>query len=898
MASSAGRNDKVHPASVNPTFSAEEDKASNQPRPSHRFRVESIMEPSEADVAERSNIIRQQSSSANAQLQVEPTDAQLENIDINESTDNTVRYSIGTEHHALNKQNFPEIAIDNGLLNLCHAETLEKTPVIDFYLNSIDIERNMMARPSIDTLIHGKPMFPIVSVELNRMKSYNSEVIDVEDLEKYTSPPTSAGRVKFGWIEGVFVRCLLNILGVMLYLRISWVAGQAGIAWGSLIVLLASTVTTITTLSMCAICTNGEVKGGGAYFLISRSLGPEFGGSIGVIFSVANAVAAAMYVVGFAETVRDLMKDHGWIIIDNDVMDIRIIGLMTCTLLMAVVFVGTSFESRMQIGLLAILSVSIINFWVGTFIPVTETQILRGVTGYSLSTLATNMLPAWRGEDFFSVFAVYFPAATGIMAGANISGDLADPQMAIPKGTLLSIAVTTLIYLSTVWITGATCVRDATGLEAPTLANDSWKWIEPTCAANETCEYGLLNYFQVIQIESGWGPLITAGIFAATLSSALASLVSAPKVFQAVSKDHLFPYIQFFAKGYGKDEEPRRAYGLGFSIAMLMILIGDLNAIAPIISNFFLASYALINYACFAASFTDSPGFRPSFSYYNMWVSLGGALLCLIVMFIISWWTALITYLFFIMLFMYIHYRKPEVNWGTSTQAQSYKSALQSMLKLVKIQEHVKNYRPQLLVLTGNPIARPSLVDFVNNITKGSNLMICGHVIPYAYAPPDRALPCVRKSDRQLNEWLQNRRVKAFYVSTLNPSLRSGVQTLLHVAGLGKLRPNIVIIGFKSDWAKRGVYGIEDINEYFGIIQDVFGANMGMGMLRNSDCGFDFSELMEHQNASVSPKLQTVDNNTKRGDAKSKEKNNSNQLDVTSSQTPMDMRNDTSKEAR
>lgn len=146
-------------------------------------------------------------------------------------------------------------------------------------------------------------------------------------LEDFQPPPPSTPRSKFGWIEGVFFRCILNIFGVMLYLRVSWVAGQAGIFLGTAVVLLASVVTTITALSTCAICTNGDVKGGGAYFLISRSLGPEFGGSIGLIFSVANAVGAAMYIVGFAETVRDLLLEYGIVIIDGGLNDVRIIGL-------------------------------------------------------------------------------------------------------------------------------------------------------------------------------------------------------------------------------------------------------------------------------------------------------------------------------------------------------------------------------------------------------------------------------------------------------------------------------------------------------------------------------------------------------------------------------------------
>ncbi|VDK65108.1 unnamed protein product [Anisakis simplex] len=312
---------------------------------------------------------------------------------------------------------------------------------------------------------------------------------------------------------------------------------------GCVIVLLASLVTTITALSTCAICTNGDVKGGGAYFLISRSLGPEFGGSIGLIFSVANAVGAAMYVVGFSETVRDLLKDNGIVIVDGEMNDVRIIGMITCTLLMGIIFIGTQFESKMQIGLLAILALSILDYMIGSFVPIPHDRRRLGLTGYSFVTMSENFKPNFEGETFFSVFSVYFPAATGIMAGANISGDLLDPQKAIPKGTLLAIGVTTVIYLMVIWMTGSTCVRYADGLVLPVVVNGTH--LIPDCLTHNAttrknnCLYGLM------------------------------------KNYHAVCKDRLFPKIGVFAKGYGKDEEPRRAYALAFGIAMIMILIGQ-----------------------------------------------------------------------------------------------------------------------------------------------------------------------------------------------------------------------------------------------------------------------------------------------------------------------------------
>uniref|UniRef100_A0A914X1N1 Solute carrier family 12 member 2 n=1 Tax=Plectus sambesii TaxID=2011161 RepID=A0A914X1N1_9BILA len=743
-------------------------------------------------------------------------------------------------------QGFESTADDSSLKLRC--ETLEKPPNIDHYRKTIVHNVRMSTRPSIDDLLSG------ISQPGTLHKSEDKEHkthVTVNGLGRQKGgaagaggpPPSTAARLKLGWIQGVFVRCMLNILGVMLYLRMSWMAGQAGLLFGTLIVILACTVTTLTAISMCTICTNGDVKGGGLYFLVSRSLGPEFGGSIGVIFSIANAVGAAMYIVGFAETVADLMKEHNVAIFDNGINDVRVIGLATCVLLMGIVFIGTGFESKMQMVLLVILTLSLINFVIGTFLPISKDQNLRGITGYSWTTLTANLMPAWRGESFFSVFGVFFPAATGIMAGANISGDLRDAQSGIPKGTLLAILVTTIIYLATVWITGGTTVRDADGFQALMYSNSSNTYITPPCASNETCAYGLMNYFQVMELESGWGPLITAGIFAATLSSALASLVSAPKIFQAVCRDRIFPYVSFFTKGYGKNDEPRRAYGLTFILAMLIILIGDLNVIAPIISNFFLAAYALINYACFDGSFSLTPGFRPTFKYYNKWVALLAALLCLVIMFVISWWTALITFLFFLLLFYYIHRRRPDANWGSSTQANAYKNAFTGILKLTKTEEHVKNYRPQFLVMTGNPASRRPLLDFASSITKGHSLIVCGHVLPHEVSLD--VLKYMKKLDSRLNTWLLcSQKLKAFYSPVANTNIRHGTQALLQAAGMGKLRPNILLLGFKSNWKDDGPDGVQEIDDYVGLIRDAFDSGMGVGILRNGDQGLDHSHLL------------------------------------------------------
>uniref|UniRef100_A0A672TGH9 Solute carrier family 12 member 2 n=1 Tax=Strigops habroptila TaxID=2489341 RepID=A0A672TGH9_STRHB len=699
-----------------------------------------------------------------------------------------------------------------------------------------------------------------------------------EATASYT--PDSKGVVKFGWIKGVLVRCMLNIWGVMLFIRLSWIVGQAGIGmctntctlqycWTytlffpkglSVVVIgMATVVTTITGLSTSAIATNGFVRGGkptfikflifscictggGAYYLISRSLGPEFGGAIGLIFAFANAVAVAMYVVGFAETVVELLKENGALMVD-EMNDIRIIGAITVVILLGISVAGMEWESKAQIVLLVILILAIGDFVIGTFIPL-DSKKPKGFFGYKAEIFMENFGPDFRHEEtFFSVFAIFFPAATGILAGANISGDLADPQSAIPKGTLLAILITTLVYVGIAVSVGSCVVRDATGNVNDTIVTELMNCTAAACKLNydfsscqTECPYGLMNNFQVMSMVSGFAPLISAGIFSATLSSALASLVSAPKIFQALCKDNIYPGFQMFAKGYGKNNEPLRGYLLTFLIALGFILIAELNVIAPIISNFFLASYALINFSVFHASLAKSPGWRPAFKYYNMWISLLGAILCCIVMFVINWWAALLTYVIVLGLYIYVTYKKPDVNWGSSTQALTYLNALQHSIRLSGVEDHVKNFRPQCLIMTGVPSARPALLHLVHAFTKNVGLMICGHV---HMGPRRQAMKELSADLAKYQRWLIKNKMKAFYAPVHAEDLRDGGQYLMQAAGLGRMRPNTLVVGFKKNWRQKKA---ENTLFLFLVFSDAFDIQYGVVVIRLKE-GLDISHL-------------------------------------------------------
>lgn len=702
--------------------------------------------------------------------------------------------------------------------------TREALPRMDNYRNIMSIQAAV--RPTLEELHneteHGKTG---TIIQMNGRRRG----------EMHKGEPEEAV-IKFGWIKGVLIRNLLNIWGVMLFLRLSWVVGQAGLIQGLAIIMGCSIVTLLTAISMSAISTNGLIKGGGTYFMISRSLGPEFGASIGLIFSLANAVACAMYTVGFCESLLDLFETFSFSIIDGGIQDMRIIGSITILILLGIVVVGMEWEAKAQMGLLVILVVAIIDFFIGALMgPQSNETRAKGFVGFNFDVLVVNVLPDYRvvqgvQQDFFSVFAVFFPAASGFLAGANISGDLKDPQKSIPKGTILAILITTGSYALMAFITSITVVRDATGNVSDYL-NGTF-----TNCTNVSCIYGLQNSFQVMELVSAFGPLIYAGCFAATLSSALASLVSAPKVFQALCKDNLYPYISFFGKGYGKSGEPVRGYVLTFFIALAFILVGELNAIAPLISNFFLAAYALINFSTFHASLAKPVGWRPTFKYYNMWLSLLGASLCVAIMFLISWWTALLTLCSVLALYLIVQYRKPDVNWGSSTQAQTYKNALMSVQQLNRVDDHVKNYCPQILVLSGPPNSRPPLVDFAHLITKNISLLLCGNITQNLISHRMRTSLIFKAQN-----WLYYHKIKAFFSHVDDTTFDRGAQSLMQASGLGKLRPNILMMGYKGNWK---TCEKNDLAMYFHVMHKVLDLNLSLAILRLQE-GLDYSQVLK-----------------------------------------------------
>ncbi|XP_037292332.1 LOW QUALITY PROTEIN: bumetanide-sensitive sodium-(potassium)-chloride cotransporter-like [Manduca sexta] len=631
------------------------------------------------------------------------------------------------------------------------------------------------------------------------------------------------GGIKLGWIQGVLIPCLLNIWGVMLFLRIAWVVAQAGIGLSLVIITLSGVVFLITTLSLSAICTNGQLQGGGVYYLVSRSLGAELGASVGIIFAFANAVAASMNTIGFCESLNELLKSHGVKIIDNNVNDIRIVGAIALFVMCIICAVGMDWETKAQNFLITVIVLAIFNYIIGAFLgPLDDETKAEGFFGISLEMGTANWAPDFRYSEgqkhnFFSVFAVYFPAVTGVQAGANICGDLKDPATAIPKGTLLSLVISITSYYAMAVLSGMGALRDASG-DTSNLTAAALEACKPNC------EYGLHNNYQIMQLMALWGPLIYAGCWAATLSTALTNLLSVPRLIQALGIDRIYPGLIFFSKRYGRHGEPYRGYVLTFCVSLLFLLIADLNTIAPLITNFYLASYALINFCTFHAAFVQHLNWRPTFRFYNKWLSFAGFIICAMIMLIISWIMALTTIFIFMTLYLLVLYRNPDANWGSSTEGQRYQQAIAFIMQLSQHTGYSKTYNPQLLVLAGKPFLRPALLDIANLITKIGSFMVVADIDQSTLMYEERVV-----RTRIAENWLRSRKYRAFYVLVHGYSFERGAIATIQAAGLGRLSPNILLLGFKEKWR---ISSQKDINAYFKIIQHAFLQQIAVAIFR------------------------------------------------------------------
>lgn len=580
---------------------------------------------------------------------------------------------------------------------------------------------------------------------------------------------SETGGNRLGTFGGVFTPSVLTILGVIMFLRAGFVVGEAGVLGAVAILVIAKAITVLTTLSVSAISTNTQVRGGGAYFMISRVLGAEFGGAIGLALFFAQALSVPFYILGFTEAV---VKTYPHL-----APNFQVIAFSAAALLFAVAYVGASWAIRTQYVIMVVLGAAIVI-------------TLGGVASeFSLETLSTNWAPDYTALDpeaaaggesysFWVVFAIFFPAVTGILAGVNMSGDLKDPARSIPLGTFLAIGVSFLIYLALLVLCGGAFTR------AELIARP----------------------YEVLQEHALGGPrfglMVAAGVFAASLSSALGSYLGAPRILQAVARDRILAPLRFFASGTAKGDEPRRALELT-GIATVAVLLwagneakgGALNAVAGIITMFFLYTYGMTNLAAFIEAFGKNPSFRPRFRFFHWTAALFGGLGCVGAALLIDPLMAVISLLLILGLLYYLKTRDLEASFGDARRGFVYTSVRKNLLRLRDMPEDPKNWRPTILVLSGNPASRETLVSYAVWLEAGRGIVLMANVLSgtVQQAPHRR-----RMAEKQLEDFCRTKGIEAFPVVAVGEDVRSSLSLLLQTVSLGPIRPNLAMFGWAS----------------------------------------------------------------------------------------------------
>ncbi|KAL8288857.1 hypothetical protein RB597_000778 [Gaeumannomyces tritici] len=574
-------------------------------------------------------------------------------------------------------------------------------------------------------------------------------------------------QAKLGVTSGVYIPVCLNILSILMFLRFGLILGRIGLLGMLGLLVLSYAVDLLTTLSLSAVASNGEVKGGGAYFLISRSLGPEFGGSIGILFYLSQVLNTALNVVGLIDCLKlyftTSIPDGYW---SSYLLETG--ALLLCT---AMCLAGSGIFAKASNALLVILTVSILSIPLSAVLVRPFVDSGRGVefTGPSLATLAGNLWPAATRSGtrsgpfsmFRELFGILFPATSGIFAGASMSGDLQNPSKAIPSGTLWAMLTTLIAYV-----------------------------LVMLSLAASTTHASLLHDANIIQTTNLWGPIILAGECATTFFSALMGLIGSAKLMQALARDKLVPGLSVFGLGTRKADEPLLAIFLTYALAQLS-LFANLNQIATLIAMGYQMTFFVMNLACFLLKIGSAPNFRPAFKFFSWHTAFAGSIMSAGAMFFIDETYATSAVCLLVFLFLLIHYLSPPKHWGDVSQNLIYHQVRKYLLRLKP--EHIKFWRPQIILLVSDPRRQTRLIQFCNSLKKGS-LYILGHVIV-----TDDFKSGVHEVKLQQSAWTryisEYSRIKAFVQLNMSPSITWGVRNLILSAGLGGMRPNIAILG-------------------------------------------------------------------------------------------------------
>lgn len=579
---------------------------------------------------------------------------------------------------------------------------------------------------------------------------------------------------KFGTAP-VFFTAISTILGAILFLRFGFAVGTLGFTGVVLAIILGHLVTIPTALAISEIATNKRVEGGGEYFIISRSFGLNIGATIGIFLFLSQAISVAFYVIAFTESFQfffDFLNNKFQINLPRQVISIPIMLGLSLLILKK----GANLGVKALYWVVALLAISLVLFFMG------KTNQIE-----TANTFASN-LEFKNGNLFFLVFAIIFPAFTGITAGVGLSGDLKNPSKSIPFGTIMATFLGMIIYL----------------------------FIAYKLAYSASTQELINNQFAMSNVAVwGWF-VIPLGLAASTFSSALGSVMVAPRTLQALAHDDSFPLKKLNAwlgKSRKKDNEPINASLITCTIALVFVILGDVNIVAQVISMFFLITYGSLCLISFLHHFGSSPSYRPSFK--SKWIiSLVGFLTSVWVMFKIDFFYSLIAFLLLILLYVYMDYLHKDRKGISSIFANTIfqlNRNLQLLLQKSNIIKSSSDWRPSVICISKNSFIRNNAFQLTNWISYKYGFGTYLHRIDGYYSKETN-----EKAELELSKLILNYGVKSHvYIDTIiSPSYTSAIAQAIQIPGISGMENNMLIF----EYDKENPDGLSDIIDNYGLV--------------------------------------------------------------------------------
>ena len=473
---------------------------------------------------------------------------------------------------------------------------------------------------------------------------------------------------RLGAFVGVFTPSILTILGVILYLRTGWVVGSVGLVQALLIVVIAHAVTLASALSISAVATNMRVGKGGAYYIISRSLGIEVGAAIGIPLYLAMTFSVALYAFGLAESV-------GYVWPGAPERPIAALTILAVALLAAR---GAGVALRLQLPIMVAIAASLVALLIGAAAGANDTVSLFD--------------SAQAGADFWVVFAVFFPAVTGIMAGVSLSGDLEKPSRAIPLGTIGAVLTGFVVYLA----------------------------VPIVLAASATPEELVSNNLIWFDIAGSLAPLILIGLWGAIFASAVGSILAAPRTMEAMVDDRILP--SGLRRPFRHIEGPGLPLLVSAALALVAVVFGDLDTIAPLLTMFFLTTYGTVNLVAGLEQLSGDPSYRPTLKV-PWWISIAAAIACFSVMFLISPLALIIAVIFEVAVYVVMRRRAMNAPWGDLRRGALMSLVRSTVIRLQNMPADPRNWRPNILLFAGDVRRRSDLARFAGWLVQDRGIL-------------------------------------------------------------------------------------------------------------------------------------------------------------------------------